>query len=189
MTTLRQQLNRAQGDFMSLTIPQLIGVFWRRKWIIGTILFIALCTAVIANGVITPRYTATATVIVEPRQQNVIEIESVMSSLPVSLETMQSEVQIIQSPTLARQVIDGLGLAALAEFNPSLLPRERSVVDELKSGVKGLFRPGYRLAEGGTGAAPAGRACRGPGHLGSEHRASAAGLGTDEDREPLPGPA
>ncbi|HIE55142.1 MAG TPA: hypothetical protein EYP90_08190, partial [Chromatiaceae bacterium] len=141
MTTLRQPLSRAQGDFMSLTIPQLIGVFWRRKWIIGTTLFTALCIAVIANGVITPRYTATASVIVEPRQQNVIEIESVMSSLPVSLETMQSEVQIIQSPTLARQVIDGLGLAALAEFNPALLPRERSVVDEVKSGIKGVFRP------------------------------------------------
>ena len=141
MTTLRHQLSRPQGDFMSLTIPQLIGVFWRRKWIIGTTLFVALCIAVIANGVITPRYTATASVIVEPRQQNVIEIESVMSSLPVSLETMQSEVQIIQSPTLARQVIDGLGLAALAEFNPALLPRERSVVDEVKSGIKGVFRP------------------------------------------------
>lgn len=141
MTTLRHLPGRPSGDFMSLSIPQLFGIFWNRKLIVIATIAIAFCIAVVANGVITPRYTASATIIVEPRQQNVIEIESVISSLPVSLETMQSEVQIIQSPTLARQVIDGLGLAALVEFNPSLAPRERSLAQELKSAIKGVFRP------------------------------------------------
>ena len=141
MTTLKQLPASAPAEFMTLSIMQLLGVLWRRKSIIVVTLLLALSLAVIANGLITPRYTATATVIVEPRQQNVIEIESVISSLPVSLETMQSEVQIIRSPTVAQEVIDGLGLAALAEFNPALLPKEKSLRDDVKAAVKGLFKP------------------------------------------------
>ena len=143
MTIPRQQEAESRFDpgLMGLSILQVMGVLWRRKWIIGLCLLLALSAAIIANGVITPRYTATASIIVEPRQQQVIEIESVMSSLPVSLETMQSEVQIIKSPTVAHRVVDGMGLAALAEFNPSLTPREDSLTDEVKAAVKGLFAP------------------------------------------------
>lgn len=133
--------SRLDPGLMSLSFLQVAGVLWRRKWIIGFCLLVALSGAIIANGVITPRYTATASIIVEPRQQNVIEIESVISSMPVSLETMQSEVQVIRSPTVARRVVDSLGLAGLAEFNPSLSPNEASLLDEAKSAVKGVFAP------------------------------------------------
>jgi len=122
MTMQRQPIpdSRQSDGLMSLSILQVLGIVWRRKWIIATCIVVALSGAIIANGVITPRYTATASLIVEPRQQTVIEIESVISSLPVSLETMQSEVQVIKSPTVAKRVVDSLGLAALAEFNPAL---------------------------------------------------------------------
>ena len=143
MTMQRQPTSgvRPPDGLMSLSILQLLGVIWRRKLIIIVCLVVALSGAIVANGVITPRYTATASIIVEPRQQTVIEIESVSPSLPVSLETMQSEVQVIKSPTVARRVVDSLGLAALAEFNPSLAPREEGVVDEIKMAVKGVFAP------------------------------------------------
>jgi capsular exopolysaccharide synthesis family protein len=155
---------------MSLTLMQVMAVLWRRKWIIVCCLILALSAAIVANGVITPRYTATASLIVESRQQKVIEIEQVISSLPVSLETMQSEVQVIKSPALAKRVIDGLGLSALAEFNPDLEPPSESVAEDVKQAVKGLFKPviawlrddpasrhGIELAEGpGTWDTPAG---------------------------------
>lgn len=139
---LKSMPDSRHGDgLMSLSLLQVLGIVWRRKWIIAACLVVGLSAAIIANGVIAPRYTATASIIVEPRQQNVIEIESVISSLPVSLETMQSEVQVIQSPTLARRVVDSLGLAALAEFNPALEAGDPTVTDEIKSAVKGLFKP------------------------------------------------
>ena len=143
MTMQREHPPESRFDpgLMSLSLMQVMGVLWRRKWIIGVCLLLALSGAIIANGIMTPRYTATASIIVEPRQQKVIEIESVISNLPVSLETMQSEVQIIKSPTVARRVVDGMGLAGLAEFNPSLAPREESLADEVKAAVKGLFAP------------------------------------------------
>src|SRR3546814_21189669 len=107
-----------------------VGSGWSRKGIIGPCLVVALSAAIIANGVITPEYTATATIIVEPREQKIVEFDQVLSNLPVSLETMQSEAQILQSPAVAKRVVDTLGLSALAEFNPALAPPAEDIADE-----------------------------------------------------------
>ena len=104
MTLPRQSTteSRLPAGLMSLTILQVLGIVWRRKWIIIACVVVALSGAIIANGVMTPRYTATASIIVEPRQQKIVEFDSVMSNLPVSMETMESEVQVIRSPAMAR---------------------------------------------------------------------------------------
>ncbi|HEY9549017.1 MAG TPA: exopolysaccharide transport family protein, partial [Kiloniellaceae bacterium] len=133
--------SRLPAGLMSLTILQVLGTVWRRKWIIVPCLVVALSAAIIANGVITPEYTATATIIVEPREQKIVEFDQVLSNLPVSLETMQSEAQILQSPAVAKRVVDTLGLSALAEFNPALAPPEEDIADEVKTAIKGLFKP------------------------------------------------
>lgn len=148
---------------MSLSLLQVLAVVWRRKSIVAACLVVALSAAIIASGVIAPRYTATASIIVEPRQQKVIEIESVVSNLPMSLETMQSEVQVIKSPTVARRVVDKLGLAALAEFNPSLATDAPSLLDEMKVGVKGVFKPVIAWLKGENGGAQALSLAQAPG--------------------------
>src|SRR3546814_21170964 len=104
-------------------------------------MIVALSGAIIANGVATPLYTASATIIVEPRQQKIVEFDSVLSALPVSLETMESEVQVIKSTTVARRVVDSLGLSTLAEFNPALAPSEDNIADDIKTDITGLFKP------------------------------------------------
>lgn len=143
MTLPRQSTteSRLPAGLMSLTILQVLGIVWRRKWIIIACTIVALSGAIIVNGVVTPRYTATASIIVEPRQQKIVEFDSVLSNLPVSLETMESEVQVIRSPAMAKQVVDSLGLSALAEFNPALAPKENDLADEVKTAVKSLFTP------------------------------------------------
>src|SRR3546814_17521928 len=94
-------------------------------------MIVALSGAIIANGVATPLYTASATIIVEPRQQKIVEFDSVLSALPVSLETMESEVQVIKSTTVARRVVDSLGLSTLAALTPALAPSEDHSDDDL----------------------------------------------------------
>lgn len=143
MTMPRQ--NSAESSLpaglMSLSLLQVLGVLWQRKWIIAACLVVAVSAAIVVNGVISPRYTATASIIVEPREQKLIEFDNVVANMPVSDETMQSEVQVIKSTALARRVVEQLGLAALAEFNPALGPNEASVADEIKSAIKGVFAP------------------------------------------------
>src|SRR3546814_13794773 len=96
------------------------------------------------------RSTASATIIVEPRQQKIGEFDSVLSALPVSLETMESEVQVIKSTTVARRVVDSLGLSTLAEFNPALAPSEDNIADDIKTAIKGLFKPVIAWLREGT---------------------------------------
>lgn len=145
---------RSAGGLMSLSLLQVLGVMWRRKAILLACLVLALSASIIANGVISPRYTASASIIVEPRQQKIIEIESVISNLPVSLETMQSEVQVIKSPAVAKRVVDRLDLASLPEFNPSLTPHDSSLLDETKAAVKDVFKPVIAWLRGNAAASP-----------------------------------
>lgn len=70
----------------------------------------------------TPRYTATAKIMVDPRQNNVVDLEQVMTGLPVNAETVQGEIEVIGSSDLAMRVIEHIGLAQQAEFNPALVP-------------------------------------------------------------------
>src|SRR3546814_87606 len=152
MTSPRQSTtqSRLPAGLMSLSILQLLGVVWRRKWIVLACMIVALSGAIIANGVATPLYTASATIIVEPRQQKIVEFDSVLSALPVSLETMESEVQVIKSTTVARRVVDSLGLSTLAEFNPALAPSEDNIADDIKTAIKGLFKPVIAWLREGT---------------------------------------
>src|SRR3546814_1069254 len=101
--------SRLPAGLMSLTILQVLGTVWRRKWIIVPCLVVALSAAIIANGVITPAYTATATIIVEPREQKVVEFDQVLSNLPVSLEGMQHQGQILLYPAGPRGGVDTPG--------------------------------------------------------------------------------
>src|SRR3546814_9125669 len=63
---------------------------------------------------------------------------------------MESEVQVIKSTTVARRVVDSLGLSTLAEFNPALAPSEDNIADDIKTAIKGLFKPVIAWLREGT---------------------------------------
>jgi succinoglycan biosynthesis transport protein ExoP len=107
------------GDLDLLEIGRVI---WRRKVIIlGTILTLTLAAATLILT-LTPKYTAIATVAVNAREQKVVDVESVLAGLPPNAETVQTEIQVLQSRELAARVIDQLHLGQKAEFNPALRP-------------------------------------------------------------------
>jgi polysaccharide biosynthesis transport protein len=92
----------------------------RRKWIIlGTILAITTLAVVQVERLI-PQYRAAAQVMLDVRRQQAIDIKSVLPDVPVDLETVQGEIAVITSRTLAEKVVTKLGLDTMAEFNPRL---------------------------------------------------------------------
>src|SRR5665213_555556 len=99
---------------------EVFGVFRRRmNLILGCVVIItALATVIVFQ--LTPRYTAEASVMLDTRKNQVIDIQSVLSGLPGDAIAIRSEVEILQSPALARKVADKLNLYDLPEFNPSL---------------------------------------------------------------------
>ena len=92
---------------------------------IGTVLLLTSLSVLVSFQL--PRsFQATALVMIEPRQSQVVEIESVLSGLPPGAETLNSEIQVIRSRRLADRVIEKLNLEADPEFNPAL--RDKSLI-------------------------------------------------------------
>jgi capsular exopolysaccharide synthesis family protein len=95
---------------------------WRRK---GTIFGTAVTLSVLALLVIwqiTPRYAADTYIMIEPRQQQVVDFTAVLSGLPADFETIESELEVIRSRGLMAKTIRKLRLDRDPEFNAGLRP-------------------------------------------------------------------
>jgi polysaccharide biosynthesis transport protein len=102
-----------------IDLRELLRLLWRRRWLMGGTVVIVMAAALVTLSQLTPRYTATAQVMIDPRQANVLDVEQVMSGLQANTETIQSEIEVLTSRNLAGRVIETTGLATQAEFNPA----------------------------------------------------------------------
>lgn len=105
-----------------IDIRELIRKLWRQKYVIiaTTVVITVLAALVIWN--ITPRYTASAYVMIEPREAQVVDIQAVLSGLPADASNIESQIQVIRSRKLAGKTIEKLQLDRDPEFNASLQP-------------------------------------------------------------------
>ncbi|MFC7334002.1 GumC family protein [Rhodocista pekingensis] len=136
-----QRLTRLLTEQQAVSLRDQFLKLKRRKWLVlGTMLVVTLLTVLLVEQ-ITPTYTATSTVMIEPRQQRTLDVEAVVSGLPPDVETIQGEIAIITSRGLAQKVIDKLDLARLPEFNPTLAAEmglDGGPLDGLTDGLRGI---------------------------------------------------
>lgn len=85
-----------------------------------------------------PVYSTSASVIIDVRETNVVDISSVFSGLPPNSSVVDTEVQILRSRTLMEKIARKLNLVESPEFNPSLA--EPSRMDRWKGSVKSFIR-------------------------------------------------
>ncbi len=95
---------------------------WRRKTVIIAIAVVVTTFAAALIFSATPRYTAEAYVMIDPRRTHVVAVEDVLSGLTPDTETVQSEVEVLRSRGLAEKTVDKLGLDLDPEFNSALRP-------------------------------------------------------------------
>ena len=69
---------------------------------------------------LTPLYKGTAIVMIDQRENKVVNVEEVLSGLPTDQASILNQIQILQSRELAWHVISKLGLDRDQEFNPAL---------------------------------------------------------------------
>lgn len=99
---------------------EIFRILWRhRGLIIGTTLA-AVVLGATATFLMTPRYTSAAQVLVGVETPNVANIEAVLKGIAANQETVQSESYVLQSRSLAEQVVRRLALEKDPEFNPTL---------------------------------------------------------------------
>nr|MBA3768432.1 GumC family protein [Acidobacteriota bacterium] len=99
-----------------VSLVELLRIIRRRKALILSVIAVAAILSVIVVANLTPRYTSSAQVIIEPRQLNVVDIKSVLSGIADDDRALQTEVDVLRSPSLAEEVVKSLGLGNYEEF-------------------------------------------------------------------------
>jgi polysaccharide biosynthesis transport protein len=93
----------------------------RRGLILKVMGGIVLCAVIVALALPT-LYSSSATVLLDPRKNNITDLSAVISPLTADPAAVQNQIQIITSRDLAATVVDRLKLTNDPEFNPAIAP-------------------------------------------------------------------
>lgn len=131
-----------EGQSSGVDLHRLIALFRRRLPLFFAVVLVVLVGVVIFTTQATPLYTATSSLTVNTRKQNVVNTEAVLSGLPAETGVVDTEIEILKSRQLAQRVVETLKLERDPEFNPEL--RDPGPLKAVAGGIAALF----------TGAAP-----------------------------------
>lgn len=117
-TTMHSHSNHIDEDEINLS--EYIRILSIHKWsIIGFAIVVTLLAMLIVFS-IEPVYEATATILIESEEENVISIEEVYGIPGANDEYFETQNQILQSRDLAEKVISVLDIPKHPEFDPEL---------------------------------------------------------------------
>lgn len=112
-------LNQDRGSEDDIDFTGLIWAIWRGKfWILIAAALGFGWGWYRANVVATPMYTAQTVVAMETRDENVLDISGVVTGLPGTLGTINTELGVMRSRGLAEKLVLDLNLMADPEFSP-----------------------------------------------------------------------
>ncbi|WP_367990329.1 GumC family protein [Vibrio sp. NTOU-M3] len=100
-------------------------------------LLVSLITTLVVFS-ITPKYTATATLLIEPEIKNAVSIEEVVGIDSNKKGFYQTQIEILKSRKVSERVINQLNIAEYPEFNYSLV-KEKSFISTIKTDVKSII--------------------------------------------------
>jgi len=103
--------SRAEGGRLKGLLPDpgyLWMIFRRHLWLFLGVALLILAAVAIRTLMMVPIYVSTASVVIEPRKNDVIKMQSVVPNLPADSDVVDTEVRMITSPTLAMRVATDL---------------------------------------------------------------------------------
>ena len=115
--------NKPQSNLQTdeIDLAKLFGVLWRGKlWIILCGVLAVIAGAYYVFGIATPVYTTSTKVALESRQEQIIDIESVVSGMSGDQVAINTEVEVLKSRRLIGKLVADLGLTEDPEFNSTL---------------------------------------------------------------------
>jgi len=116
----------ARSGLMELDVMALVRILRRRLGLVaGTVGLAAVLMAIVVFQ-LTPLYTSTNLILIDPQRTQVLDMEAVLSGLSPDTGTIDSQVELLRSRTIAHRVVEKLNLVEDPEFNarltsPSLL--------------------------------------------------------------------
>jgi succinoglycan biosynthesis transport protein ExoP len=104
----------------------LVARHYRRLALIAALTFAAFATVIV---LIAPLYSGTAIVLIDPRQQRVLQSDAVLSGIGNDMAAVDSQIEVIQSSPIATKVITDLQL----DQDPEFVPSTNGIVSVLRS--------------------------------------------------------
>jgi capsular exopolysaccharide synthesis family protein len=103
-----------------IDIKDLLAILRRRRWVILSTILVLTTLAVFVGLQITPKYTAKALVMIDPRQSKVVNVEQVLQGLGTDASTVETQIKVLKSRDLADRIMQKLALFDDPEFNRAL---------------------------------------------------------------------
>ncbi len=123
-----------------IDLSNLFRTLWRGKlWIALWGLLALLVGGYYAYGLAVPVYTAKAAIALESRQEQVMDIESVVTGLGGDQSTINTEVEVLRSRVLIEDLVLDMNLLEDPEFNTSLKPAPRFSLGQAVDLIRGFF--------------------------------------------------
>jgi succinoglycan biosynthesis transport protein ExoP len=122
-----------QNTEEQINLRDYLYVIQKRRWTVITVFAVIVITVAILTFTATPIYEATARLIIDKENPNVVSIQEVMSVDASGSDYYQTQYKIIESRTVAREVIRRLNLYKSEEFFPK--PKD-DLISNLKRSIQ-----------------------------------------------------
>jgi polysaccharide biosynthesis transport protein len=101
-------------------LRELAGLFRRRRRLILSVVLLGTGLALLVGLQVTRKFSAEATVVIEGRQTNILDVDAVLTELTADPSTVETQINVIRSRSHVDRVIDRLDLTRDPEFNPDV---------------------------------------------------------------------
>jgi polysaccharide biosynthesis transport protein len=111
-----------------LPLPELLAILRRRRRVIFLVTTVATTVALLVGLQVTKTYTATAQVMIEPRESRIVQAEKVAPGLPAEDNAIvETHIKLIQSRATLVRAVENLNLLSNPASLSSPKARDRSV--------------------------------------------------------------
>lgn len=124
------------GEETSFDLKSLIGMVYRRFWLIVTGFLVVFLAVAYITFTATPVYKASTTIQLGTNQENVIDLGSVLGGIVANTAAIDTEVMVISSKSLLTKVAERQKLIEDPEFNWTLVERKPGLIDGLVNPIK-----------------------------------------------------
>ncbi len=112
-------MENPSSDILEIDIRDYLRTMQKHRWTIISCFLLVFVSVAMYTFTATPIYQASAQLIIEKDNPNILSIEEVLSVDSSGTDYYQTQYKIIESRSLARKVIEKLNLATSEEFAPA----------------------------------------------------------------------
>ena len=119
-------------DNEMIDVVGMFGALRRRKWSIAIITVLGTTAAYFYGGSVVPVYNARATLLVEPTQTGIAELEATPGAgVTADFNVIATQIRLLQSRSYQARVMEDLGLFEDPDFNHALAEPEEGLLDKI----------------------------------------------------------